>query len=101
MACQFINGTSWHFFYFFRQRFSHDDFPVIKVNARRKYSAERKDATFYNEMLHLCFVIIISDGLQETLEMKFLKTSIAKVNSGSRLLTGVPSTEAAFAPYLQ
>ena len=70
MACQFINGTSWYFFYFFRQRFSHDDFPVIKVNARRKYSAERKDATFYNEMLHLCFVIIISDGLQETLEMK-------------------------------
>jgi len=35
-----------------------------------EYSAERKDATFYNEMLHLCFVIIISDGLQETLEMK-------------------------------
>lgn len=57
-------------FFFFSTEISHDDFPMIKVNARGKYSAERKDATFYNEMLYLCFVIIISDGLQETLEVK-------------------------------
>ena len=70
MACQFINGTSWHFFYFFRQRFFHDGFPMIKGECKGEYSIKRKDATFYNEMLHLCFVIIISDGLQETLEVK-------------------------------
>ena len=70
MACQFINGISWHFFYFFRQRFSMMIFLWWRW-MQGEYSAERKDATFYNEMLHLCFVIIISDGLQETLEMKW------------------------------
>ena len=70
MACQLINGITWVLFFLFSTEIFHDDFPVIKVNARRKYSEERKDATFYNEMLHLCFVIIISDGLQETLEVK-------------------------------
>lgn len=59
-----------YYFFFFQQRFFHDDFPMIKDECKGEYSAERKDATFYNEMLHLCFVIIISDDLQETLEVK-------------------------------
>ena len=46
-------------------------FSCDKGECKGKYSVKRKDATFYNEMLHLCFVIIISDGLQETLEVKW------------------------------
>lgn len=70
MACQLINGITWVLFFLFSTEIFHDDFPMIKGECKGEYSIKRKDATFYNEMLHLCFVIIISDGLQETLEAK-------------------------------